>query len=207
LIMAGYESSGMGNLINNCSFENFDLSHFKSNDSLYENMKTVYSICKRYTREFTTDSALVCGGSPNLIMTGATGLGKTHLSAAIAKGLIDRGYDVVYDTALDIFSNFESERFGTERYSENKKSGLYFDCDVLIIDDLGTELTNQFTTMILFNLINTRLNRKKAMIINTNLSLKELRGRYADRITSRILGEFRPLQFCGTDYRSIKLRS
>ncbi len=76
LIMAGYESSGMGNLINNCSFENFDLSHFKSNDSLYENMKTVYSICKSYTREFTTDSALVCGGSPNLIMTGATGLGK-----------------------------------------------------------------------------------------------------------------------------------
>ena len=207
LIMAGYESSGMGNLINNCSFENFDLSHFKSNDTLYENMKTVYSICKSYTREFTTDSALVCGGSPNLIMTGATGLGKTHLSAAIAKGLIDRGYDVVYDTALDIFSNFESERFGTERYNENKKSGLYFDCDVLIIDDLGTELTNQFTTMILFNLINTRLNRKKAMIINTNLSLKELRGRYADRITSRILGEFRPLQFCGTDYRSIKLRS
>ena len=100
LIMAGYESSGMGNLINNCSFENFDLSHFKSNDSLYENMKTVYSICKSYTREFTTDSALVCGGSPNLIMTGATGLGKTHLSAAIAKGLIDRGYDVVYDTAV-----------------------------------------------------------------------------------------------------------
>ena len=70
------------------------------------------------------------------------------------------------------FSNFESERFGTERYNENKKSGLYLTVMFLIIDDLGTELTNQFTTMILFNLINTRLNRKKAMIINTNLSLK-----------------------------------
>ena len=206
LIMAGYESSGMGNLIKDCSFENFDLSHFKDNNSLYENMKTVYSICKSYSQEFTTDSPIVCGGSPNLIMTGATGLGKTHLSAAIAKGLIGRGYDVVYDTALVIFSNFENERFGTDRYSDSKKSGRYFDCDVLIVDDLGTELTNQFTAMVLFNLINTRLNKKKAMIINTNLSLKELRGRYADRITSRILGEFRPLQFNGTDYRSIKLR-
>lgn len=206
LIMAGYESSGMGNLIRSCSFDNFDLNAFAGNPDTQANMQMVYNICHDYAHNFTTDAEQICGGQINLIMTGATGLGKTHLSAAITKTLIDRGYDVVYDTALNIFSAFEDERFGVDRYTEEKKTPKYFECDVLIMDDLGTEITNQFTAMVLFNLINTRLNRKKAMIINTNLSLKELRDRYSDRITSRILGEFRPLQFAGKDYRSLRLR-
>lgn len=206
LIMAGYESSGMGNLIKNCAFDNFDLGAFSGIPDAEENMKMVYGVCRDYANNFTTDAEQICGGQINLIMTGATGLGKTHLSAAMTKTLIDRGYDVVYDTALNIFSAFEDERFGINRYTEEKKTPKYFECDVLIMDDLGTEITNQFTAMVLFNLINTRMNRKKAMIINTNLTLKELRDRYSDRITSRILGEFRPLQFIGKDYRSLRLK-
>lgn len=200
LIEAGYESSGIGNLMRTQSFETFRLDYFSDDKRVYENMRGVLGICKRYADGFD-DKKL-----SNLLLCGATGLGKTHLSTSIAKVIVDRGFDVVYDTAQNIFGDFEYERFNRSyNDGDNGRTERYFDCDLLIIDDLGTEVTNAFTISCLYNLINTRLNHDRSMIINTNLTRDELRKRYADRVTSRLFGEFSPLMFYGKDIREKKL--
>ena len=131
-------------------------------------------------------------------------MGKTHLSTALAGEIIGRGYDVVFETAQNLFSDFEFERFNRPYNSvadEENRTEKFFDCDLLIIDDLGTEMSNQFTVSCLYNVINTRLNKGKTMIINTNLTRDELNKRYQDRITSRLFGEFNPIIFYGQDVR------
>ena len=199
LALATYESSGIGKLMSKQSFDNFSLGYYDAGRER-DNMKLVYDACKEYADEFTsktTESMLFCG---------TTGLGKTHLSTSIAKCVIDRGFDVVYETAQKLFDDFEHEKF-SRGYSEmgNSSTEKYFDCDLLIIDALGTELSTQFTVSCLYNLINTRINNEKPMIINTNLDRNELRQRYADRITSRLFGEFSVMPFCGRDIRIKKL--
>ena len=140
-----------------------------------------------------------------MIFMGGTGLGKTHLSTSIARRIIDRGYDVFYAGSITMISDFEMQRYGN---SAGGETGLgtsqYYDCDLLIIDDLGTEVINQFTTTVLYNVVNTRLNRKKATIINTNFTQDDLRHKYSDRITSRIFGEYRVIPFVGKDVRMVK---
>ena len=194
LILAGYESSGIGKLIATQSFETFDLEKCRGSERQYENMKKILSVCRSYADNFEA------GNGRNLLFMGTTGLGKTHLSTSIAKVVIERGYDVVYDTFQNILNDFEQERFGrSTEPSERKRS--YYSCDLLIIDDLGAELTNQFTISVLYNLINTRLNNSAPMIINTNLLVKEIRERYNDRVTSRLYGEFESYMFFGEDMR------
>ena len=141
-----------------------------------------------------------------LFLYGGSGLGKTHLSTSIAKVLIERGFDVVYDSAQNIISDFEYERFG-RGYGDmsDSRTDKYFDCDMLIIDDLGTEMANQFTVSCLYNIINTRINHSKSMIISTNLAQNEIRERYTDRITSRLFGDFMVMKFTGKDIRLQKL--
>ncbi|MFA6948695.1 MAG: ATP-binding protein [Eubacteriales bacterium] len=200
LVEAGYESSGIGNLLKTQSFETFDIEYYRSDARAYENIKNVFSICRAYAGGFTEKN------HSSLLLLGATGLGKTHISTSIAKVVIERGYDVVYDTAQNIFADFEYERFGKSgQNGENERTRRYFECDLLIMDDLGTEMTNQFTVSCLYNLINTRLNADRSIIINTNLQRDELRKRYSDRITSRLFGEFSPLVFIGRDIRELKL--
>lgn len=202
LILLGYESSGIGNLIAIKTFDNFDCDMQEGSPEAKSNNTMIYQHCRRYAEEFSEDEA------SNLLFIGKTGLGKTHLSAAIAGRVIARGFDAVCETAQNVFSDFEFERFGRpygQGESDDNKTERYFTCDLLIIDDLGTELTNQFTVSCLYNIINTRLNRGKAMIINTNLSRDELKKRYADRITSRLFGEFMPLVFLGRDVRELRL--
>jgi DNA replication protein DnaC len=141
-----------------------------------------------------------------MIFMGGTGIGKTHLSTAIAGRVIERGFDVFYSGVANLFSDFEMQRYGN---SAGGETGLgtsqYFDSDLLIIDDLGTEVINQFTATVLYNVINTRLSRKKSTIINTNFGQDELRAKYADRITSRIFGEYRVIPFVGKDVRMGKI--
>lgn len=200
LIEAGYESSGIGNLLKTQSFETFNTEYYRFDARAYENIKNVLSLCRSYADNFTEKN------HSSLLLLGATGLGKTHLSTSIAKVVIERGYDVVYDTAQNVFADFEYERFGkAPSGGENERTRRYFECDLLIIDDLGTEMTNQFTVSCLYNLINTRLNSDRSIIINTNLARDELRKRYSDRITSRLFGEFSPLVFIGRDIREQKL--
>ena len=201
LVEAGIESSGMGDLIRNQSFENFSLEYYKQSPDVFKRMSMIYNLLRKYAEDFDAKA------SGNIAMFGGTGLGKTHLSSAVARSVIERGYDVYYVGAQGMISDFEYNRFGNGSVA-NSDGDLekYTECDLLIIDDLGTEVSNQFTTSCLYNVINTRLNKKKQTIISTNLSQDEFRKRYWDRITSRVFGEYMILPFVGTDIRSQKIR-
>lgn len=201
LVEAGIASSGMSDLIERQSFENFSLEYYKQSEQVFKVMSTIYQVLVKYADSFAPET------SGNIAMFGGTGLGKTHLSSAVAGKVIEKGHDVYYASALSLFADFEMRRFGnSSSVSADGNIDRYFDCDLLIIDDLGTEVTNQFTTSCLYDIINSRLNAKKPTIISTNLSQDEFRKRYWDRITSRVLGEYSVLPFCGTDIRSQKLR-
>ena len=194
LIMAGYETSGLGRLIATQSFENFSLDYYKSGGANYDNMKFYYSSLRNFANSFSDDTY------KNFLLIGGTGLGKTHLSTSVAKTVIEKGFDVLYVSAIDMFADFEQKQFGNGEDNTRR----YFDCDLLIIDDLGTELTNQFTVSCLYNVINSRINTARSTFINTNLSKKEIETKYAERITSRLFGEYYPLVFTGTDIRKQK---
>ncbi len=199
LVMAGYESSGIGALMGTQTFDTFSFSYYDG-EALVK-AKHNYDVTKSYAEIFSGKA------DGNLLFVGGTGLGKTHLSTAVAVAVIERGFDVKYETAQNLFSDFENKQFRSSYGSMDEDvTERYFDCDLLIIDDLGTEMTNQFTISCLYNLINTRISRGRAMIINTNLSSAELRRRYSDRITSRLFGEFSALLFEGGDIRAAKLR-
>lgn len=201
IIEAGYESSGMGNLIHTQTFDNFSLDYYKGSPEEYRTMTRVRDLIKTYAENFTA------GSSGNLFLYGNTGLGKTHLSSAVAKTVIDRGYDVFYVTALSMISDFEYSRFGNDTGDETGfDTSRYFDCDLLIIDDLGTEVINKFTTSTLYNIINRRLATGRSTIINTNLTQEDFRKQYWDRITSRVFGEYICLPFLGSDIRRQKIQ-
>ncbi|MCI8387824.1 MAG: ATP-binding protein [Clostridiales bacterium] len=199
LIMAGYESSGIGNLIRTQSFETFDLNYYRQTPEQHDRMALTLEKCKQFAYNFEA------GSGKNLLLCGTTGLGKTHMSTSIAKVVIERGFDVVYDTAQNFLSDFEYERFGRSTGdSSESRTQKYFNCDLLIIDDLGSEVSNQFTISCFYNVINTRINSGRSMILNTNLREKDIRERYNDRITSRLFGEFNIFLFFGKDIREQK---
>lgn len=206
IIDESFKASGIGKLIKKQNFDSFDVDMQKDDRVAYENIKMIYEFCRSYAESFGTSDS---GEVMNLLFIGATGLGKTHLSTSIAKRVIERGYDVVYETAQNIFSDFEYERFGRgygTYDSEPSHTDKYFKCDLLIIDDLGTEMTNQFTISCLYNIINTRINHEKATMINTNYSRDELSKRYSsERVISRLFGEFYVLPFSGSDVREKKI--
>lgn len=200
LILAGYESSGIGTLMQSQSFENFSLDYYKADRMTYLLMQSNLERAKEYAGSFHPAK------SENLAMFGGTGLGKTHLSTAIAREVIEGGWDVVYVSCVDMFADYEAQRFGNSTGTPTGADlSRYTECDLLIIDDLGTELTNQFTTSCLYGLLNTRLNRHLPVILSTNLETDEFRKRYWDRITSRVLGNFTIMPFKGTDIRRQKL--
>lgn len=200
LVLAGCESSGLGQLLRDQSFENFSLDYYSDSRADREEMERNLTIAYRFAQGFHGV------GSGNLLLMGGTGLGKTHLSSAMARTIIEAGYDVYYTGAQGMLSDFERERFGNSSVpGAGEDTERYFECDLLIIDDLGTEVTNQFTVSCLFNVINTRLNLGRSTVISTNLMPAELKSRYTDRIVSRLLGEYRALRFVGKDVRAQKL--
>ena len=193
LITKNIESSGMGRLMEKQSFDNFDLSSYSDDEK--ERMEENLAISKKYAATFSP-------GSGNLLLIGSTGTGKTHVSTAIAKVVIHRGFDVIYDSVQNIINDFESDRFKSGYGQRENISDKYLECDLLIIDDLGTEFVNQFTVSCLYNLLNTRQNKGLSTIISTNLSAGELAGKYEGRIYSRIVGsDYRVLFFSGKDRR------
>lgn len=201
LVSAGMESSGMTRLLMTQTFDNFSLDYYAADPQALTRMNGVLRFLRTYAEGFTGKEA------GNVILFGDTGLGKTHLSSAVASAVISRGYDVYYTSAVSLMGDFEIQRFGNNSGSGNNvETRRYYDCDLLLIDDLGTEVGNQFTTSVLYDLINTRLNRSQATLISTNLSPDEFRRRYWDRITSRVLGEYTVLQFLGRDVRAQKLK-
>ena len=185
----------------NCTFDNFSLDYYplpvdpELGISPRNRMTAMLEYCKCYAEDFDTDSE-------SLYMHGATGLGKTHLSLAIANEVTKKGYQVVYDTAQNIFSALEREKFSYNNSFEKESEIL--GCDLLIIDDLGSEFITNFTTSALYNIINTRINRSKPVIISTNLTEEELEAKYTQRVTSRIIGNYASLLFVGRDIRQLK---
>ncbi len=207
LIAASYEASGLGELLNRQTFDNFSLDYFRGDEKAMRIMTSVLHTLRDYAEHFTMGDD-THEPSGNLLLVGGTGLGKTHLSSAVAKTVLDRGYDVLYASAPTMVATFESERF---RNAAAITAGIddparFFDCDLLILDDLGTEVSNQFTLSALHNVINTRLNLRHPTIISTNLFQGELNHRYWDRIASRLFGEYQILLFLGTDVRAQKIR-
>ena len=192
LVTKQLEFSGVGQLISGQSFGNFSLEMYPEN--VRQSMACLFEDLQDYATDFTKDSR-------NMLFVGGTGLGKTHLSTAIAKAIIEKGYYVIYETAMNIFADFENDRF-RDRYSGEKPvAAKYMECDLLIIDDLGTEVVTNFTISCLYNLINTRLNKKLPIILSTNLNSSEIKKIYSDRITSRLFGDFEIKVFKGTDNR------
>ena len=156
-------------------------------------MERTFRRCRRYAREFGA-------GAPSLLFTGDPGLGKTFLSACIARAVADNGFSVVYDTAGKLFSDFEAVKFGGNQQDLTRK---YLQCDLLIIDDLGTEMTTQFTQSVLYRVLNDRLLENRPVIVSTNLSDQALRQRYSAPIASRLLGAFEVCLFLGQDIRQL----
>ncbi len=199
LIEASIASSGMGDLIKRQNFDNFNLEYYRDDEESYKQMSLIYGVLKKYAENYDASK------SNSIALFGGTGLGKTHLSSAVAGVVIEKGNDVYYTSAMNMFADFEQKRFGTSTsYDVSGDIQQYFTCDLLIIDDLGVETINQFTISCLYNVINTRLNRKKQTILSSNFSKEEFKQKYWDRIASRVLGEYVNLPFIGNDIRQMK---
>ncbi|MDP4153096.1 MAG: ATP-binding protein [Bacillota bacterium] len=200
---AAYEQSVLGGTLSNQTFENFNLDFYSQKKapggiSPYENMMRNKQLCERFVEDFSHSSL-------SILMTGGTGLGKTHLSTSIARRLINRGVGVVYVTAPELFDRFESLKFNRASiYGDTVDVQEFFDCDLLIIDDLGSEFSTQFVESALFSVINGRAIKGKSTIINTNCDLAQLESIYNKKIVSRIIGDFLIMPFTGEDVRMQK---
>lgn len=161
-------------------------------------MERNFQNCRRYATTFSANSG-------NLLFVGGTGLGKTFLSACIARAVADRGYSVVYETAGHLFSKMEQAKFSGSEEAK-KEIVKYNTCDLLILDDLGTEMPGQFVTASLYGLLNDRILYNKPMVISTNLNVDEIARRYSPQIASRLHGNFVRLTFVGEDIRVLKNR-
>lgn len=191
--------------VGNERFERFELKYY--DDSFIAGtrvsprkcMSLVLETCKTYAERFSQ-------GSPNLLFRGGPGLGKTFLSACIAGVVADRGFSVIYVTAGDAFDAFEEKKFSRLNAESDaaERVSRMLACDLLIIDDLGTEAPGALATAGLYSYLNTRISEKKSMIISTNLSEAEIARRYSPQIASRLEGEFEELEFFGRDIRMIK---
>lgn len=181
------------------TFDSFSLDYYpkeydqKYNLSVYEHMKKLYDFCVDYAKNFNKNSI-------SILMKGNTGLGKTHLSLAIANEVIRKGFGVIYVSAPSLVNKLEKNYFSNSNESDDTTS-LLTTCDLLIIDDLGTEFHTQYSVSALYNIINSRMLFEKPTIINTNFSMRELEKQYTDRFVSRINGHAQKLDFLGSDIR------
>lgn len=186
--------------LSNCSFRNFSLDFYseEGKPSPRKRMKNILNYCLDYSKNFSVNSK-------SLLFIGGTGLGKTHLSMAIASEVINKGFSVIYTSAHNMLSGIEKEKFRFDSGEGSDKRSYYLDCDLLIIDDLGTEFSTNFSSAALYDIIDSRLIMRKPVIISTNLSIRDFEEKYTPQITSRVMGCYEQLEFLGQDVR-LKLR-
>lgn len=203
MIKRAYRMSNLDNLLEKENFRTFNIDIFSDDkfedESLTpkENILEVLQVCEGFCFNFDSKN------EENLLLYGTTGLGKTFMSNCIAKNLLDQGKIVIYQTAfniLDIISNHKFNLNSRDKINDMEYE-LLFEADLLIIDDLGTELTNSFTNTEIFNIVNSRLIKGQKTIISTNLAPMEIANVYTDRIFSRLFSQFTPLKFFGPDLR------
>ena len=202
LINKAYEQSNLSMQLKDQSFSTFDISLYDEKvDEYYgvspkEHIKEILNTCRTFVDNFEKLNN-------NLLFWGAPGLGKTFLSTCIAKELIKKGYSVIYETAYQTFSMLEELKFKRNDDADKLKfkTEKLYTCDLLILDDLGSEFSTQYTNAALFDILNSRLISGKKTVINTNLSMAELEKKYSERVVSRILGHYLILHFIGNDIR------
>lgn len=184
-----------------CDFQTFRLDYYpdtagQEGISPRKQMERVYQYCVRYAEGFSLKSA-------SLFLFGGTGLGKTHLSLAIAHAVLDKGYHVIYGSAQDLFRQVEREHFGRDAADKDTLQNL-LDCDLLVLDDLGAEFESGYYTACLYNIVNSRINAQRPTIISSNLDSEQIQQRYPERIVSRLLAVYQSLRFMGKDIRQLK---
>lgn len=213
-----YAQSNLENILNKENFENFSFDYYDNKTILPGQnmtnaayMEGVKRFCEKFADKYfktnasknAVDTALEENDRRNIIFSGNTGVGKTYLSNCIAKVLLDRYYSAIYLSAKELFEALVKVKL---EKSEDQKYLLLieevYESDMLIIDDLGTELSNHFTTTEFFHIINRRVNTEKSTIISTNLSLDEMRDIYSERVTSRIRKSFMYIRLFGNDIRA-----
>lgn len=206
LITVAYEQSNIKNLLLKENFSTFSFDYYsdekieKLGFSPRENARGAYNRCIRFVEEFDSEFT-------NLILFGQTGLGKTFLCNCIAKALLDSCHNVIYLSAFNFFKLLERYRFKNDNTEIiNDDIDDLYNCDLLIIDDLGSEIINSFTSSELFSCLNTRILARKSTVISTNLQPSGLSKYYSERIVSRILGDFVPIQLFGDDIRLQKYK-
>lgn len=195
LIAENFKASNLEQALADQSFENFDITLFseKSEGGLLsprENMKRIYKLCFDYAENFEHQER-------SLLFTGATGLGKTYLSTALAKALLEKGKSVIYISAPEFARRVESARF----HDEEGMLEDFFEADMLILDDLGAEGRTAYTIATLTDLMDRRIRCRKPMLFSTNLNLEQLQKAYDERVISRMLGHFTYCNFYGDDLR------
>lgn len=195
LIAENFRASNLEQALTHQSFENFDLSLFSTESeggllSPRENMKRIFKLCRDYAEDFENQQR-------SLLFTGATGLGKTYLSTALAKALLEKGKSVIYISAPEFARRIENARF----HDEQEMLEQFYSADMLILDDLGTESRTSYTIATLTDLMDRRIRCGKPMLFSTNLNLEGLQKAYDERIVSRMLGHFTYCYFYGDDLR------
>ena len=204
VVLGEIRASGIAHLLEKQTFANFDLSFYSATPlpekrySPRDVMREIYDFCRDYAENFSLSS-------PSLLFMGGTGLGKTHLSRAIAGEVIRRGYDVLYESAPAVAATFEKERFESEEEAGGTRRLL--EAELLILDDLGTEAPSRATSSAIYRLINYRVAVKGLpTIISTNLSSRQLEKNYDSAVVSRLFGDFCVKFFQGSDVRMAKLK-
>ena len=198
-----YSRSNLKEILTRENFDTFKISCYSEENvdkitgrNARANIKEVLEMSRHFVEAFGREFE-------NLFIFGDTGVGKTFLTNCIAKELMDKSYSVIYMSAVRMFEVLADDRFGKGEKSGQTGEKDLTDCDLLIIDDLGTELVNTFTISELFNCLNERFIRKKPVIISTNLSIGEIRERYSERVFSRIASHYRVIKIFGEDLRIV----